>query len=223
MVKQCATDFTTAWRALPHRGRFVRRMVIGLIACSALAAGLSLLGRAVLDSTREAALIHAAAHHLSFQQASFLSQPGSTACILPLALVAAWIAVRRRRPLHALALLSTALVTKAVVGAGWLVWPRERPDLIAGGIGAPSGLSSFPSGHVAQTVAFYGLLVWWWCARSGSAIERLLAWMLLAALVAVTCIARLAVGAHWPSDLVAGALVGGAWLVACAVALRVRS
>lgn len=79
------------------------------------------------------------------------------------------------------------------------------------------------SGHVAQTVAFYGLLAWLWCARSRSALERLLAGALFVALVVATAAARLRLGAHWPSDLVAGAVVGGLWLVACCVALRPRA
>lgn len=216
-----------AWRAQSpaSRRRFWWWLGGGFAVCAALAAALSLAGRWLEPRGAwdgEPALVLRFAHDgpLDFQQALFLSQPGSTAMILPLAVIAAGIAVRRERPRHALALLATALLTKAVVGAGWLVWGRDRPEIVERGIAAPQGLSSFPSGHVAQTVAFYALLAWLWHARSSSVAERAVAWTSCALLVVLTAAARLRLGAHWPSDLVAGAVVGALWAAACARAIK---
>jgi undecaprenyl-diphosphatase len=227
LLSASARRLRDAWRGLDRRAtrRCAAWLAGGGAACAALSAalalaGAALAGRGVLDGEAQLVRDFAARGPLDFQQALFLSQPGSTALIAPLALVGAWIAIARDRPLRAVALLAAALATKLVVGAGWLAWPRARPELIAGGIAAPQGLGAFPSGHVAQTVAFYGLLVCWWCARSRSPVEKALAWALLAALVTLTAAARLRLGAHWPSDLAAGALVGGAWLAACALAAR---
>ena len=84
----------------------------------------------------------------------------------------------------------------------------------------PSSLHSYPSGHSAQTVVVYGLLTWFWVSLSQSRVERGVAWMLLALLVALVGASRLRIGAHWPSDIAAGVVIGAAWLATLIVALR---
>jgi len=113
------------------------------------------------------------------------------------------------------------LLAKVLVFSGWSMWERARPDFINDGIGVPAGLGSYPSGHIVQLVAVYGLLFWFWARESRSWVERGIAWLLLIILVVATAAARLRVGAHWPSDLVAGAVIGAALLVAVIVAERV--
>ncbi len=68
-------------------------------------------------------------------------------------------------------------------GFTWLSW---RPDHW-----------SFPSGHTATIVALFGALWWLWP-------QHLLFYILAAAIVAGS---RIVVGAHYPSDVMAGALV----------------
>lgn len=82
---------------------------------------------------------------------------------------------------------------------------------------------AFPSGHAAQATLLYGaLLVLLWrhttsrAWRTAAAVAALL-------LVAAVCASRVLLQAHWFSDVVAGVLVGAAWLVLAvvlAVALR---
>jgi len=102
---------------------------------------------------------------------------------------------------------------------GWHTWDRPRPHLIAGGLASP-GFHSFPSGHISQVVVSYGLFVYLWARATRSRSERAVAVLLLLALVAVVGLARLRLGAHWPSDIVAGALIGAAWLASVIAALR---
>jgi undecaprenyl-diphosphatase len=99
------------------------------------------------------------------------------------------------------------------------MWNRQRPKLIADGIAAP-GLHSFPSGHVALMLSVYGMLAWLWWRASRSAAERVVIVVLLAALLGVTGWARVRLGAHWPSDILAGYAAGAAWLAAVLVAQR---
>lgn len=77
--------------------------------------------------------------------------------------------------------------------------------------------SAYPSGHAVRAFAVYGLVVWA-CHRSvRHRLLRAAGIVLGVLLVAVITLSRLYLGVHLPSDLVAGALLGGFWL---AVALR---
>jgi undecaprenyl-diphosphatase len=110
------------------------------------------------------------------------------------------------------------VLQRPLVLLGWWMWDRQRPKLIAGGIAAP-GLHSFPSGHVALMMAVYGLLAFLWCRASRSVVERVLAVVLLAALLLITGTARVRLGSHWPSDVLAGYVIGAAWLATIVTAL----
>lgn len=77
---------------------------------------------------------------------------------------------------------------------------------------------SFPSGHAAGAIAFYGALV---VILSLDHPRRRLPLTLLAgAWVALIWLSTLVVRAHWPSDLIAGAAVGLAWLGLCLAGWR---
>jgi|LakMenE01Jun11ns_1017448.scaffolds.fasta_scaffold9908222_3 membrane-associated phospholipid phosphatase len=72
---------------------------------------------------------------------------------------------------------------------------------------------SFPSGHAAGAVAFYGAMVLILAAHYPH-LRRPLA--IGAALwVALVWLSTLYARAHWPTDLVAGGAVGLAWLTIC--------
>ena len=129
------------------------------------------------------------------------------------------IAMWFSRPLIAASMAATYVLTFAFIWAGWGLWSRARPDLIAGGIAAP-GLHSFPSGHAVLTIAVYGLVAYLWARASRSWIERILAIGILIVWATLVGTARLALGSHWPSDVLVGCVIGLAWLAAIIVALR---
>jgi membrane-associated phospholipid phosphatase len=225
---------TSAWRRAHDGFRDVDRrllrtflawLALGLvIACAATAAftfGASRLDAAGAFAWERGTLL--AIEHdfpMSFQHALFLQTFGTSAMLFPIALAGAWLAARARRPFEAIALLAAAFAIKLVVFAGWMMWARDRPDFIAHGLAVPTSLRSFPSGHLAQTVVVYGLLASFVCRMSKSAVERTLAVMLTVLLAATVGLARVRMGAHWPTDLVGGAFAGVAWLAAILVALR---
>jgi undecaprenyl-diphosphatase len=155
----------------------------------------------------------------SFSTALWAESPGNSVFMIPVVAAATLLAAWTRRPLRALAILASFFMLDLLVLAGWLAWNRERPHLIAGGIASP-GLHSFPSGHLSQMVACYGLFTWMWIRGSRSAVERVLAVVLTAGVVAEVALARLRLGSHWPTDIAAGLVVGAVWLAVVIVALR---
>jgi undecaprenyl-diphosphatase len=161
----------------------------------------------------------AASNLLSFSSALWAESPGNSVFMIPVVLAAALLCAWLRRPLRTMAVLMSFFIIDLVVLLGWTVWNRDRPDLVEGGIAAP-GFHSFPSGHVAQMVASYGLFTWLWVRRSRSWIERILAVALHLTVTAVVAYSRLRLGAHWPTDIVAGAIVGAVWLVFLVIALH---
>ncbi|MCP9929822.1 phosphatase PAP2 family protein [Cyanobium sp. AMD-g] len=89
------------------------------------------------------------------------------------------------------------------------LFSRQRPP----GSLLPLDGHSFPSGHAAGAVAFYFAMV----VILGSHHPRLRPVLMTAAslLVGLVWLSTLYVRAHWPTDLVAGAAVGLAWLTVC--------
>jgi undecaprenyl-diphosphatase len=126
--------------------------------------------------------------------------------VLFVAAVAVLLGVRRRGD-AAFVLLAGAgsmLLTNAIK----LVLERPRPS---GGLVAVSSYS-WPSGHAASSIAFYGAMAVLAGRRAPSA--RLLIWGCLGLLVGVIGATRVYLGVHYPSDVVAGWVVGGLWLLA---------
>jgi membrane-associated phospholipid phosphatase len=118
----------------------------------------------------------------------------------------------------------TVLIRRRVVDAVWLaaaylggfglysvakpLVQRPRPpaaDLLT----AASGWA-FPSGHATQAMVGLGALAVLLAGRS----PRLRPWLLTAATVLVLLVggSRVCLGAHWPTDVLAGWALGAAWL-----------
>lgn len=148
---------------------------------------------------------------LRFSTAVFLQTPGSDPTLVILIVLTAGIAAWVRRPLVSLSIVLAALVPDLVGRFGWLIWSRSRPDLLYDGMASP-GFHSFPSGHTSKTVAVYGFLTLLWLRASGSMAEKVLAILLLGVIVVVVPVGRMAMGVHWPSDVMAGMVIGGVWL-----------
>ena len=115
--------------------------------------------------------------------------------------------------------LALAVITEATVFLFTsLVVDRERPPVEQLDTIPPSG--SFPSGHVAAAVAFYGSLfvvVCWHTRRRGVRAVFLAIAVIVPVVVATSRMAR---GMHHPIDVTAGALLGLATVLLVRIALR---
>jgi membrane-associated phospholipid phosphatase len=227
LLAELVRRFREDWRALPAetRWRWGTAFGIGFLLAQALTLLAVWVGRRLVEprlTPWELAVVgwFDTQTLLSFNLAIWIEAPGNGFVLWPLVLFAAGVAAWARRPLHALSLLLGYGSVHLHVLTGWLLWDRARPDLVEGGIGSPGSLHSFPSGHVAQALFAYGLLVFLWGRSTRSRGERALAAAVLLLVVGMVAVGRLRLGAHWPSDVVASLLITAAWTASVAYALH---
>jgi undecaprenyl-diphosphatase len=218
MLRETVREFRLAWITIPAgaKVRYAMTLGVGFVACLVLVTGMTFLGKwaahhglAAWDERMSRALDRQKL--MSYQNAVLLESFGNLVYLIPLTTVCAIVAARRRRPLLAIGFLVAYYATKPIVALGWLLWDRDRPKVILDGKMAPP-LHSYPSGHVALALSVYGILAYLWIRNSKSWAERVTAVVLIAAIVCITGIARLRLGTHWPSDVIAGIVIGIAWL-----------
>jgi membrane-associated phospholipid phosphatase len=88
--------------------------------------------------------------------------------------------------------------------------PRPSPELVRVATELPTG--SFPSGHVLNLTAIFGFLIFIATQKIENAVLRRTIEVLLAVPILTVGVARVYDGAHWPSDVLGGYLIGGIWL-----------
>jgi membrane-associated phospholipid phosphatase len=80
---------------------------------------------------------------------------------------------------------------------------------------------SYPSGHAMTATICYGAMAY--VLGQAWPKRRRLLWGLFALWVTVMGFSRVYLGVHWPSDVLAGCLIGGAWLCLCVGVVERRS
>ncbi len=175
-----------------------------------LAAGL-LAGLAVEGNGFDGAVVRAAATDRSAAATSvarLLTQLGGTGLDLIFAavVVALLLAGRRRDAVFVLVATGGAmLLTNAIK----FLLARPRPA--GGGLVSVSSYS-WPSGHAASSIALYGALAVLALRRAPPPARPAIVAGLLA-LLAVIGATRVYLGVHYPTDVAAGWVFGGAWLL----------
>lgn len=144
-----------------------------------------------------------------------LTALGSVTVLTIVTAIAAGYLLADRKP-------GIAFFTVAATGAGGLlgtvlksIYARARPDMFEHLVGTHS--ASFPSAHAMNSAIVYltlAVLV----ARS-SQDRAVRAYLISVAIVLILAIgfSRVYLGVHWPTDVLAGWFVGGAWAVLCSV------
>jgi membrane-associated phospholipid phosphatase len=88
--------------------------------------------------------------------------------------------------------------------------PRPSPEMVRVALELPTG--GFPSGHVLNLTAIFGFLIYLTIVLLSDVRWRALLVALLAVPITTVGVARVYDGAHWPSDVLGGYLIGGIWL-----------
>jgi membrane-associated phospholipid phosphatase len=99
-----------------------------------------------------------------------------------------------------------------------LAFRRARPDVASEFISSHSW--SFPSGHAMNSLVTYAMLAYLLRGYVAGARARIAIAMGAAVLVTAIGFSRLYLGVHYLSDVTAGYLAGGAWVLACITTAR---
>ena len=91
-----------------------------------------------------------------------------------------------------------------------LVISRQRPPADLVHILSPTTGYSYPSGH-AVFFTWMSFMVALSLVPKIAPVYRPIIWILAAIVIVLTCIARVWAGAHWPSDVIGGVLLGIGW------------
>lgn len=79
---------------------------------------------------------------------------------------------------------------------------------------------SFPSGHSVGALIFYGFIIFFIIRSGRNSILKWSSSIGIGLLIVLIGISRIYLGAHFPSDVIAGYIAGIIWLVLCLVALE---
>jgi membrane-associated phospholipid phosphatase len=152
-----------------------------------------------------------------------ISEIGFPKWSVPLTIGSAGIfwALRFRLEAIFVLLTSTSSILNMLV-KGLIKRPRPTSELVT--VVRVINEPSFPSGHVMYYVNFYGLLIYLLATnwRSSKLRDTLIA--IFTGLISTIGPSRVYLGAHWPSDVMAGYVYGGLWFSGLmALYLRVKS
>jgi undecaprenyl-diphosphatase len=197
------------------------RLVLGLVVFVLLGWGVGELWTSVVGSIELNAVRDVAAQRTAALSgvARVLTWAGSAFLLLVLALITclalARAGLRREALAVALSLGGAMLISDWVK----LLLSRSRPPLEH--LQAVTG-SSFPSGHATQASAFWFSLVFVLPAAGASPKLAPVAGGLALLIVLAVAASRVYLGVHYPSDVLAGLLLGAGWAVYVSRCVRER-
>jgi undecaprenyl-diphosphatase len=95
---------------------------------------------------------------------------------------------------------------------------RPRPHIFTWGTQAIS--SSFPSGHAMSATILYATVAYLAARLQKHLWSRWLTMFFAAVVIVLICFSRLYLGVHYPSDVVAGVVIGLSWAAFCMAMLE---
>ena len=140
---------------------------------------------------------------------SFLSGGWRAPALVVAGSMAAWRSLGRREVgLVLITLLSSPVSSglKLIVGR-----PRPTADLVVVFRAEPG--NSFPSGHALFAIVFWGLLAYFALTRLQRRGLRMLTFSGFVAIIIWIGVSRVYLGAHWPSDVLGGYIIGTLFLM----------
>lgn len=152
-----------------------------------------------------------------------VSEPGFPKISVPLTIgiAGAFWALRFRLEAIFLVLSTTSNILNAVIKRV-IKRPRPTKELVA--VARVINEPSFPSGHVMHYLNLFGMLTYFLASNWRSGRLRNLLIVTCVSLITLVGPSRIYLGAHWPSDVLAGYVYGGLWFGGMmAIYLRVKA
>lgn len=199
-------------------------LIIGFVAAGAAAWLFTELAEAV-QAGATLSLDNAALHWMAAHQSSLASTAALEATALGTGTVAMMLAVVPATFLALTGLRRAALLLVSATAGGMalnlllkLFYHRPRPQIFPWATNVVS--SSFPSGHAMNAVIVYGTIAYLITRLSRSGAVTTAAQILTVVVVLGICTSRVYLGVHYPSDVLGGLIIGGAWALFCAAAVE---
>lgn len=120
---------------------------------------------------------------------------------------------------HSARLLLAAVAGNIILnGVLKLYFDRPRPSVFAWQ--APAMSSSFPSGHAMSATVCYGTVAYLVARLQKHGWSRALTLTAAVIMILSICATRVYLGVHYPSDVIAGIIIGLAWAGFCMATLE---
>jgi len=160
------------------------------------------------------------AHHTKFLDGAMLeiTALGTGAVVVVMVSIAALFLTLTRHKYSALLLLVATLGGGILGMVLKLRFDRPRPHIFTWGTQAIS--SSFPSGHAMSATIVYATVAYLAARLEKHHWSRWLTMFLAAVIIALISFSRLYLGVHYPSDVVAGMVIGLSWAAFCMATLE---
>jgi undecaprenyl-diphosphatase len=162
--------------------------------------------------------MHRHSSPLLTQIATELTYLGTGTVVLMIVAVAALFLWHTEHKHSARLLLAAVAGNILLNGMLKLVFHRDRPTVFEWQTTAVS--SSFPSGHAMSATVCYGTVAYLVIRLQKHHWSRVLTGCAAVLLILLVCTTRLYLGVHYPSDVIAGMLVGLAWAAFCMATLE---
>ena len=214
--------------AARHASNFYTALGIVLVAGAAVSVAATWMFVRLADVVRdgatqqfdEAVLRWMAAHQVPWaRQAMFeITLLGTGLVLMTMVAVAAtflWLTDHRFSALLLLIATWGGVAINALLKSSF---NRSRPQVFEWGTQVLT--SSFPSGHAMSATIAYGTVAYLAARLQRRRLSRWITLFIAAVLIVLICFSRLYLGVHYPSDVVAGALMGFAWTAFCMATLE---
>jgi undecaprenyl-diphosphatase len=143
---------------------------------------------------------------------------GTGTVVLMIVAIAALFLTLSARKYSAILLLVAASGGILLNGVLKLGFDRPRPSIFVPDVHAVS--SSFPSGHAMSSAIVYGTVAYLAARLHRRRWARWLVMVFALVVIALISFSRMYLGVHYPSDVVAGVLIGLAWAAFCMATLE---
>lgn len=161
------------------------------------------------------ALLSAGRTDVSVAVYSWITDLGGTAALAAVAVVTSGLLWVHRHGGMVVPLWITLLGSQATTYAGKFGFDRARPEFVTE---VTAATPSFPSGHATGAMAVYGFIAYLMARNLGDAGQRFEVVFWSGSLIMLIGFSRMLLSLHYVSDVAAGFLVGGFWLLVGVVA-----